>query len=107
MAARKVRRKAAAPPAPKRKAPKKPAALRRRRVRRTVESDRLYARAKAKMPGGVSSPVRSFKSVGATPFFVKKAKGSVLVDADGNRYVDYVMSYGPLLFGQGPKTPEA
>ncbi len=104
MAARKMRRKAAAPPpAPKKKAPKKPAAPRRRRVRRTVESDRLYARAKAKMPGGVSSPVRSFKSVGATPFFVKKAKGSILVDADGNRYVDYVMSYGPHLFGHMPK----
>ncbi len=97
-----MRRKAAAPPAPKRKAPKKPAAP-RRRVRRTTESDRLYARAKAKMPGGVSSPVRSFKSVGATPFFVKKAKGSTIVDADGNRYVDYVMSYGPHLFGHLPK----
>jgi glutamate-1-semialdehyde 2,1-aminomutase len=103
VAARKLRRKAAAPPPPKKKAPKKPAAPRRRRVRRTTESDRLYARAKAKMPGGVSSPVRSFKSVGATPFFVKKAKGSVLVDADGNRYVDYVMSYGPHLFGHMPK----
>lgn len=103
MAARKMRRKAAAPPPPKRKAPKKPAAPRRRRVRRTTESDRLYARAKAKMPGGVSSPVRSFKSVGASPFFVKKAKGSVIVDADGNRYVDYVMSYGPHLFGHLPK----
>ncbi|HMM36374.1 MAG TPA: glutamate-1-semialdehyde 2,1-aminomutase, partial [Thermoanaerobaculia bacterium] len=104
MAARKMRRKAAAPPpAPKKKTPKRPVAPRRRRVRRTVESDRLYARAKAKMPGGVSSPVRSFKSVGATPFFVKKAKGSILVDADGNRYVDYVMSYGPHLFGHMPK----
>jgi len=98
-----MRRKAAAPPPPKKKAPKKPAVPRRRRVRRTVESDRLYARAKAKMPGGVSSPVRSFKSVGATPFFVKKAKGAVIVDADGNRYVDYVMSYGPHLFGHMPK----
>ncbi|HYN42878.1 MAG TPA: aminotransferase class III-fold pyridoxal phosphate-dependent enzyme, partial [Thermoanaerobaculia bacterium] len=103
MAARKLRRKAAAPPPPKKKTPKKPAAPRRRRVRRTTESDRLYARAKAKMPGGVSSPVRSFKSVGATPFFVKKAKGSVIVDADGNLYVDYVMSYGPHLFGHMPK----
>jgi glutamate-1-semialdehyde 2,1-aminomutase len=55
------------------------------------------------MPGGVSSPVRSFASVGEAPFFVKKAKGAILVDADGNRYVDYVMSYGPLLFGHAPK----
>ena len=55
------------------------------------------------MPGGVSSPVRSFASVGGEPFFVKKGKGAILVDADGNRYVDYVMSYGPLLFGHAPK----
>ncbi len=55
------------------------------------------------MPGGVSSPVRSFASVGEAPFFVKKGKGAILVDADGNRYVDYVMSYGPLLFGHAPK----
>ncbi len=55
------------------------------------------------MPGGVSSPVRSFASVGGAPFFVKKGKGAILVDADGNRYVDYVMSYGPLLFGHAPK----
>ncbi len=55
------------------------------------------------MPGGVSSPVRSFASVGGEPFFVKKARGAVLIDADGNRYVDYVMSYGPLIFGHAPK----
>ena len=54
------------------------------------------------MPGGVSSPVRSFAAVGGQPFFVKKGKGATLVDADGNRYVDYVMSYGPLLFGHAP-----
>ncbi|MDL1950521.1 aminotransferase class III-fold pyridoxal phosphate-dependent enzyme, partial [Acidobacteria bacterium ACD] len=54
------------------------------------------------MPGGVSSPVRSFRSVEGSPFFVKKAKGAFLVDADGNRYVDYVMSYGPLVFGHAP-----
>ena len=51
------------------------------------------------MPGGVSSPVRSFASVGGTPFFVKKGRGATVIDADGNRYVDWVMSYGPLLFG--------
>jgi glutamate-1-semialdehyde 2,1-aminomutase len=53
------------------------------------------------MPGGVSSPVRSFASVGGQPFFVKKGRGATLIDADGNRYVDWVMSYGPLLFGHG------
>jgi glutamate-1-semialdehyde 2,1-aminomutase len=73
----------------------------RKRVRRTVQSEALFAKAKALMPGGVSSPVRSFASVGGTPFFVKKAKGAVIVDADGNRYVDYVMSYGPHVFGHG------
>jgi glutamate-1-semialdehyde 2,1-aminomutase len=51
------------------------------------------------MPGGVSSPVRSFASVGGSPFFVKKGRGATLIDADGNRYVDWVMSYGPLVFG--------
>jgi glutamate-1-semialdehyde 2,1-aminomutase len=51
------------------------------------------------MPGGVSSPVRSFASVGGTPFFVKKGRGATVIDADGNRYVDWVMSYGPLVFG--------
>jgi glutamate-1-semialdehyde 2,1-aminomutase len=55
------------------------------------------------MPGGVSSPVRSFASVGGEPFFVKKGRGAWLIDVDGNRYVDYVMSYGPLVFGHAPK----
>ncbi|HEV8267556.1 MAG TPA: glutamate-1-semialdehyde 2,1-aminomutase [Thermoanaerobaculia bacterium] len=72
-------------------------------VKRTRLSDALFERAKKKMPGGVSSPVRSFASVGGNPFFVKKGSGAVIVDADGNRYVDYVMSYGPLLFGHGHK----
>lgn len=71
----------------------------RRHVRRTNQSEALYERARKRMPGGVSSPVRSFSSVGGTPFYVKKGKGAFLVDADGNRYVDYVMSYGPLIFG--------
>ncbi len=75
----------------------------RARARRTRLSGLLYERAKKRMPGGVSSPVRSFASVGGEPFFVKKGRGAVLVDADGNRYVDYVMSYGPLLFGHAAK----
>lgn len=74
----------------------------KRAVRRTAASAALYERAKKRMPGGVSSPVRSFRSVEGSPFFVKKAKGAFLVDADGNRYVDYVMSYGPLVFGHAP-----
>jgi glutamate-1-semialdehyde 2,1-aminomutase len=74
----------------------------RKRVRRTTQSDALFARAKKRMPGGVSSPVRSFASVGGSPFYVKKGRGPLIIDADGNRYVDYVMSYGPLIFGHSP-----
>lgn len=51
------------------------------------------------MPGGVSSPVRAFQAVGGTPFFVERGEGAYLVDVDGNRYVDYVLSWGPLILG--------
>jgi len=51
------------------------------------------------MPGGVSSPVRSFEAVGGTPFFVERGEGPYLVDVDGNRYLDYVLSWGPLILG--------
>ncbi len=71
-------------------------------LRKPVRSEALTVRAKRRMPGGVSSPVRSFASVGGQPFFVKKGKGAYIYDVDGNRYVDYVMSYGPLLFGHAP-----
>jgi glutamate-1-semialdehyde 2,1-aminomutase len=54
------------------------------------------------MPGGVSSPVRSFASVGGEPFFVRSGRGPRVFDADGRSYVDYVLSYGPLLFGHAP-----
>jgi glutamate-1-semialdehyde 2,1-aminomutase len=79
------------------------AGVRMPRALRTAQSRALFERGKKRMPGGVSSPVRSFAAVGGEPFFVKKARGAILVDADGNRYVDYVMSYGPLLFGHAPK----
>ena len=51
------------------------------------------------MPGGVSSPVRAFKAVGGTPIFVERGEGAYLVDVDGNRYLDYVLSWGPLILG--------
>jgi len=70
---------------------------------RTTKSQRLFARAVDVLPGGVDSPVRAFKSVGGTPLFIKRAWGSTIEDADGNRYVDYVMSWGPLLHGHAPK----
>ncbi|WP_159016529.1 glutamate-1-semialdehyde 2,1-aminomutase [Cognatiluteimonas profundi] len=65
----------------------------------TSRSQALFARAQALMPGGVNSPVRAFKSVGGEPFFVQRAEGAYLVDVDGNRYVDYVGSWGPMIAG--------
>jgi glutamate-1-semialdehyde 2,1-aminomutase len=59
----------------------------------------LFVAAEALMPGGVSSPVRAFRAVSGTPFFVERGEGAYLVDVDGNRYVDYVLSWGPLVLG--------
>ena len=73
------------------------------RPRRTPASARSFAAASRILPGGVDSPVRAFKSVGATPLFVTRAKGSRLVDVDGHEYIDYVMSWGPLIHGHAPK----
>ncbi len=58
-----------------------------------------FARAQRVIPGGVNSPVRAFKAVGGTPFFVAEARGCELVDVEGKRYIDYVMSWGPLILG--------
>ena len=63
------------------------------------QSRALFARADALMPGGVNSPVRAFKSVGGEPFFVQRADGPYLFDVDGNRYIDYVGSWGPMIVG--------
>ena len=70
---------------------------------KTTRSDRLFARAQTLLPGGVDSPVRAFKSVGATPRFISRASGSKLRDVDGNEFIDYVMSWGPLIHGHAPK----
>ena len=59
----------------------------------------LFERAKKVIPGGVNSPVRSFKSVGGSPYFVRNAEGPYVWDAEGNRYIDYVQSYGPMILG--------
>ena len=56
------------------------------------------------MPGGVNSPVRSFRSVGGTPYFVARAEGPYVYDVEGRRYIDYVMSYGPGILGHAPPT---
>src|SRR3954466_6459668 len=69
---------------------------------RTTKSARLFARAENILPGGVDSPVRAFKSVGATPLFIARARGARLEDIDGNSYIDYVMSWGPLIHGHAP-----
>src|SRR5882672_624230 len=62
-------------------------------------SEKLFERAKKVSPGGVHSPVRGFRGVGGTPRFIESAKGSRLKDVDGNEYIDFCMSWGPLLFG--------
>ncbi|MCL2337030.1 MAG: glutamate-1-semialdehyde 2,1-aminomutase [Firmicutes bacterium] len=63
------------------------------------KSAKLYAEACALIPGGVNSPVRAFKAVGATPVFIAKGDGALIYDADGNSYIDYVGSWGPLILG--------
>ena len=70
---------------------------------RIPRSERLFAAAQRILPGGVNSPVRAFKSVGATPLFIERGKGAYVEDADGNTYIDYVMSWGPLIHGHAPK----
>jgi len=64
----------------------------------------LFERAKLVMPGGVNSPVRSFRSVGGTPYFVDKAEGPYVWDVQGQRYIDYVLSYGPCILGHANPT---
>lgn len=65
----------------------------------TTKSKDLFERAQQSIPGGVNSPVRAFKSVGGTPVFMKHAKGTYLYDADGNKYIDYIASWGPMILG--------
>ena len=63
------------------------------------KSQQLFSRAQESIPGGVNSPVRAFKSVGGTPIFLSKAKGAYLHDVDGNQYIDYINSWGPMILG--------
>src|SRR5512132_405073 len=69
----------------------------------TKRSRLLFTRARHILPGGVDSPVRAFKSVGASPLFIRRASGARIEDVDGNRYIDYVMSWGPLIHGHAPR----
>ena len=66
---------------------------------RYERSSKLFHEAKKIIPGGVNSPVRAFKSVGGTPIFIEKAKGAKLYDEDGNIYLDFISSWGPMIFG--------
>ena len=71
-------------------------------------SSTLYSNAKEVMPGGVNSPVRAFNAVGGEPLFIKSGKGSQIIDVDGNKFIDYVASWGPLIFGHAhPRVVEA
>jgi glutamate-1-semialdehyde 2,1-aminomutase len=63
------------------------------------KSQELFNRAQTSIPGGVNSPVRAFKSVGGTPLFMQRAKGAYLYDVDGNKYIDYIASWGPMILG--------
>jgi glutamate-1-semialdehyde 2,1-aminomutase len=69
----------------------------------TMSSEAWFARAQARIPGGVNSPVRAFRGVGGVPLFIERGEGSRIFDVDGNSYIDYVGSWGPLLLGHRPK----
>ena len=71
-------------------------------MKKPAKSTKLFARAVKALPGGVNSPVRAFKAVGGTPRFIARASGSRLIDIDGNSYIDYVMSWGPMIHGHAP-----
>lgn len=71
-------------------------------IRKVEESRRLQQRAESMIPGGVNSPVRAFRSVGGNPPFIARGKGSHIWDADGNEFIDYVGSWGPLILGHAP-----
>lgn len=69
------------------------------RVRSYTKSIEAFKEAQTLMPGGVNSPVRAFKSVDMNPIFMERGKGSKIYDIDGNEYIDYVLSWGPLILG--------
>ena len=74
----------------------------------TAKSEGLFERSKQLVPGGVHSPVRSFRGVGGVPRFIRAASGAELEDVDGNRYIDYCMAWGPMILGhQDPEVKEA
>src|SRR5512135_3629309 len=75
---------------------------------KTDKSREMFARAQQLIPGGVDSPVRACKSVGCDPVFIQKASGSRIYDVDGNSYIDYIGSWGPMILGHNhPAVGEA
>ncbi len=66
------------------------------------ESEQLFEEASAVIPGGVNSPVRSWRAVGGHPLFIARGRGPYVYDADGRRYLDFVSSWGPLILGHAP-----
>src|SRR5260370_24265752 len=73
-------------------------------VRKTEQSRARQKRAEQLIPGGVNSPVRAFRSVGCDPLYIVRGQGSHIWDADGNEYVDYIGSWGPLILGHTAPT---
>ena len=65
----------------------------------TTKSELLFSEARQHMPGGVNSPVRAFKSVGRDPLYIARAKGSKIYDVDGNEFIDFIGSWGPMILG--------
>jgi glutamate-1-semialdehyde 2,1-aminomutase len=72
-------------------------------LRKPHTSRKLFERARQVLPGGVDSPVRAFQAVGGAPLFIRRASGATIEDVDGNKYLDYVMSWGPLIHGHAPR----
>jgi glutamate-1-semialdehyde 2,1-aminomutase len=72
-------------------------------MKKPLKSQKLFSRANQTLPGGVDSPVRAFQAVGGSPLFISRASGAVIEDVDGNRFIDYVMSWGPLIHGHAPR----
>ncbi len=72
-------------------------------MKKPLKSIKLFDRARRVIPGGVNSPVRAFKAVGGSPHFIARASGSRIIDVDGNSFIDYVGSWGPLIHGHAPK----
>jgi len=66
---------------------------------KTSKSESLFKKAETLFPGGVNSPVRAFRAVGGNPLFIEHGEGAYIFDVDGNRYIDYVLSWGPLIAG--------